>query len=130
MRLLQASVLAIALGSGGCTSLPIAMDVKPAAPADYAELHFSSPTTAPVHVLSVLAHSRAYGDYGIQVGADTPMAEPLWLSPGWVRVTYLCADSRDSFDARIMLSRPGRYVLECKAGHALVATRLEAPQPG
>jgi hypothetical protein len=107
-----------------CGCNPVVTETKPETMGRLAELYFSSPATSRVVVTSLLEQAVGQNPTGFEV-RNRPMAEPVWVTPGWLQVTYACPDDPQSFyTMKIGISQRNNYFLHCDASRTLQASLL------
>ena len=107
-----------------CGCNPVVTETKPEMTRRLAELYFSSPGTPHVVVTSLLEQAVGQNPIGFEV-RNRPMAEPLWVTPGWLQVTYACPDDPQSlYTMKIGISQRDKYYLHCDASRRLHASLL------
>ena len=105
-------VLLMCAGLTGCSSVTV-METKPTDGSRLAEVYFSSVSTDRVLVSSLIEQSYTGGYSGLAMPGRV-LPEPMWVSPGWLKVTYACSRSPElHFVATVGISQRDRYYLYC-----------------
>ncbi len=106
----------------GCSSATVT-EIKPISGSRLAEIHFSSAATKRVFVSGLLERSYAGNYSGLEMsGRELP--EPMWVSPGWLKVTYACPQAPEYLlTATIGISRADSYYLYCDDRNVLRVSR-------
>jgi hypothetical protein len=107
-----------------CGCNPVVTETKPATSGRLAELYFSSPASSRVVVTSLMEQAVSQNATGFEV-RNRPMAEQVWVTSGWLQVTYACPDDPQSFyTMKIGISQHDKYYLHCDASRTLHASLL------
>ncbi len=107
----------------GCVGVSVT-DEKPASFSRYATIYFSSGSSERVIVQGLIEKS-INGNYSGLAMPDRRLPEPMYLTPGWVQVTYACPQQPLNVHvAMVGISHANKYYLQCDADDRLKAFPL------
>ncbi len=107
----------------GCVGVSVT-DEEPVNVSRYATIYFSSESSERVSVQGLIEKS-INGNYSGLAMPGRTLTEPMYLTPGWVVVTYACPQQPQKVHvATVGISHAKKYYLQCDANDRLKAFPL------